>query len=123
MPIHPRPQPRQSVVIVNGGPDVVDVLDGLVGPGAYDVTFVHLGARAHGRIKTIAPNLIVLCTRLEEPSGFQLLTMLKLDADTRDIPVLTLATDQEGQDDFAAAMQWAEEELGYPAVRPALRMN
>ena len=53
------------------------------------------------------PNLVILCTRIEELDGFQLLTMLKLDPDTRDIPVLTYTTEYEGQDfDDAISRSW-----------------
>jgi hypothetical protein len=33
--------------------------------------------------------------RLDDPSGFQLLTMLRLDPDTADIPVLSYVRDDE----------------------------
>jgi len=33
---------------------------------------------------------------MDDPHSFQVLSMLKLDADTRDIPVLTYATRIEG---------------------------
>lgn len=123
MHTNPRTRPlRQSVVIVNGGLEVVDVLDGSVGPGGYDISFVHAGHRTHDRIKALAPHLIVLCTRLDDPMGFQLLTMLKLDPDTRQIPVLTFTTDEEGHDTAVSAVQMADDEF-YPAVRPTLQMN
>ncbi len=124
MNTNPRSRPiRQSVVIINGGLDVVDVLDGAVGPGGYDVSFVHMEHRTHGRVKALCPDLIVLCTRLDDPAGFQLLTMLKLDPDTRHIPVLTFTTEEEGHHDIGSAVQLGEDEFGYPAMRPGLQMN
>ena len=69
------------------------------------------------------PNLVILCTRIEHLDGFQLLTMLKLDPETRDIPVLTYTTEYEGQDFDAAITQLAEEEEEAFPSRPALRMN
>ena len=69
------------------------------------------------------PNLVILCARIEQLEGFQLLTMLKLDPDTRDIPVLTYTTEYEGQDFDTAISQLAEDEEDLFPSRPALRMN
>ena len=67
---------------------------------------------------------MILCTRIEELDGFQLLTMLKLDQETKDIPILTYTTEYEGQDFDSAISQLAEEEEDFlPTQRPALRMN
>ena len=49
--------------------------------------------------------------------------MLKLDPETRNIPVLTYTTEYEGQDFDAAISQIAEEEEDVLPVRSALRMN
>ena len=68
------------------------------------------------------PDLVILCVRIEDLDGFQVLSMLKLDEETRAIPVLTYTTEYEGQDA-------AEEEAAEPsetemfAAKPAMRMN
>ena len=50
--------------------------------------------------------------------------MLKLDPETRDIPVLTYTTECEGQDFDTAISQLAEEdEEVFPTRYQALRMN
>jgi hypothetical protein len=51
--------------------------------------------------------------------------MLKLDLDTRDIPVLTYTTEYEGQDVDSPASRMAEEEEEFlpPRRTLALRMN
>jgi PleD family two-component response regulator len=114
--------PLQKVVVVNGNTDVLGMLETVLDAGRYDMVFVESGERAYSQIKKVLPNLVILCTKIEELDGFQLLTMLKLDAETRDIPVLTYTTEHEGQDFDAAISQIAEdEEELFP--RPALRMN
>jgi PleD family two-component response regulator len=116
--------PVQKVVVVNGSTDVLGMLETALDSGRYDMVFVESGNRAYSQIKKVLPNLVILCTRIEELDGFQLLTMLKLDDETRDIPVLTYTTEYEGQDFDAAISQLAEdEEELLPATRPALRMN
>ena len=116
--------PVQKVVVVNGNTDVLGMLETVLDAGRYDMVFVESSDHAYSQIKKVVPNLVILCTRIEELDGFQLLTMLKLDGETRNIPVLTYTTECEGQDFDAAIAQWAEdEEEILPASSPSLRMN
>ena len=116
-------QPVQKVVVVNGNTEVLGMLETVLDAGRYDMVFVESGDRAYSQIKKVVPNLVILCTKIDELDGFQLLTMLKLDADTRGIPVLTYTTECEGQDFDEAISQLAEEEDDLLPARPALRMN
>ena len=115
--------PVQKVVVVNGNTEVLGMLETVLDAGRYDMVFVESGEHAYSQVKKVLPNLVILCTRIEQLDGFQLLTMLKLDAETRDIPVLTYTTEYEGQDFDAAISQLAEEEEEAFPTRPALRMN
>jgi PleD family two-component response regulator len=115
--------PVQKVVVVNGNTEVLGLLETVLDAGRYDMVFVESGDRAYSQIKKVLPNLVILCARIEDVNGFQLLTMLKLDDDTRKIPVLTYTTEFEGQDFDAAISQIAEEEEALIPARPALRMN
>ena len=114
----------QKVVVVNGNTDVLGMLETVLDAGRYDMVFVESSDRAYSQIKKVAPNLVILCTRIEELEGFQLLTMLKLDAETKNIPVLTYTTEYEGQDSSSALSQLADDDDDFmTAARPALRMN
>ena len=116
--------PVQKVVVVNGNTDVLGMLETTLDAGRYDMVFVESGSRAYSQIKRVLPNLVILCTRIEELDGFQLLTMLKLDDETREIPILTYTTEYEGQDFDAAISQLADDEVDMlPTSRPALRMH
>jgi CheY-like chemotaxis protein len=115
--------PVQKVVVVNGNTEVLGMLESVLDAGRYDMVFVESGERAYSNIKQVLPNLVILCTRVDELNGFQLLTMLKLDPQTRDIPVLTYTTESDGQDFDTAISQLAEEEDDVLPARPALRMN
>jgi CheY-like chemotaxis protein len=115
--------PVQKVVVVNGNTEVLGMLETVLDAGRYDMVFVESGDRAYSQVKKVLPNLVILCARIEDLSGFQLLTMLKLDQDTKNIPVLTYTTEYEGQDFDAAISQLAEEEEETLPSRPALRMN
>jgi CheY-like chemotaxis protein len=115
--------PAQKVVVVNGNTEVLGMLETVLDAGRYDMVFVESGSRAYSQIKKVQPNLVILCTRIDELDGFQLLTMLKLDPETKSVPVLTYTTECEGQDFDSTISQFAEEEDALLPARPALRMN
>src|SRR5580765_7007639 len=88
----------QKVVIVNGSPEILELLETVLDAGHYDVVFVESSEHAYSHIKRVQPHLVILCMRIEDRDGFQVLSMLKLDAETRRIPVLTYTTEFEGQE-------------------------
>ena len=88
----------QKVVIVNGSTDMMGLLETVLDAGHYDVVFVESNEHAYSHIKRVQPNLVILCMRIEDREGFQVLSMLKLDDETRRIPVVTYTTEYEGQE-------------------------
>jgi CheY-like chemotaxis protein len=112
----------QKVVIVNGSTEILELLETVLDAGHYDVVFVESSARAYSQIKRVQPNLVILCVRIEDVNGLQVLSMLKLDEDTREIPVLTYTTEYEGQESKEEAAEPSDVEMFAP--RPAVvRMN
>jgi PleD family two-component response regulator len=110
----------QRVLIVNGSGDVLDVLEPMLDAGNYDVVFVESSAHAYSQIKRVQPDLVILCLQMDDAEALTVLSMLKLDEETRDVPVVTYTTagDEEQEDE--------EEEDPEPpmfAPRPALLMN
>ena len=87
----------QKVVIVNGSPEILELLENVLDAGRYDIVFVESSAHAYSQIKRVQPNLVILCVRIDSVETFQVLSMLKLDEDTRNIPILTYNADVEGQ--------------------------
>ena len=116
--------PVQKVVVVNGNTEVLGMLEAVLDAGRYDMVFVESSDHAYSQIKKVVPNLVILCARIDDVAVFQLLSMLKLDPSTRDIPVLTYTTECEGQDFDMAISQLAEDEDEmFPTSRPQMRMN
>src|SRR5687767_14264655 len=115
--------PIQKVVGVNGSTEVLGMLETVLDAGRYDMVFVESSDHAYSQIKKVLPQLVILCARIEHLEGFQILTMLKLDPMTSDIPVLTYTTEYEVQDIDAVVSQLAEDEEELLPDRPALRMN
>jgi PleD family two-component response regulator len=111
-----------KVVIVNGSPEILDLLEMVLDAGHYDVVFVESNEHAYSQIKRVQPNLVILCMHIEDMNGFQVLSMLSLDQDTRNIPILTYAMEYDREE--------SEEEFAEPsdaaifAPKPAIvRMN
>ena len=94
-PRAPHVPPAQRVVLVNGDPDVVRMLDTVLSGGHYDMVFVPPDGRAYEHIRQIRPDLVVLRSELRTAADLDILTMLKLDPVTRDIPVMTIAAEPE----------------------------
>ena len=115
--------PVQKVVVVNGNTAVLETLEAALDAGRYDMVFVESDERAYSQIKNVVPNLVILCARIDQPQAFQLLTMLKLDPETRSIPVLTFTTEHDCRDLDAAASQLADDDELLLQARPALSMN
>jgi CheY-like chemotaxis protein len=112
----------QKVVIVNGSTDMLTLLETVLDAGHYDVVFVESSEHAYSHIKRVQPNLVILCMRIEDRGGFQVLSMLKLDDETRRIPVLTYTTEYEGQEMEEEAPDTAEMEMFVASAQP-LPMN
>jgi PleD family two-component response regulator len=115
--------PIQKVVVINCNSEILGLLETVLDAGRYDMVFVESSEHAYSQVKKVLPNLVILCTRLAELETFQLLTLLKLDAETRSIPVLTYTSECEGQDYDAAISQLADDEEILLPARPAIRMN
>ena len=111
----------QKVVIVNGSPQSLELLENVLEAGRYDIVFVESSAHAYSQIKRVQPNLVILCVQIDTMETFQVLSMLKLDDETRNIPVLTFTADVEGQETDEESEEALEGEMFAPAQ--VLRMN
>ncbi len=109
-------RPTQKVVVVNGTPDVLDLLESVLDGGRYDLLFADASQHAYSLIAKEQPNLVVLCTAIDRADGFQLLSMLKLDPQTKRIPVVTYTseTDDEDTDDE----EYGDSDEDLPPARP-----
>ena len=112
----------QKVVIVNGSPEMLEMLETVLDAGHYDVVFVESSEHAYSQIKRVQPNLVILCVRIDDGDGFQVLSMLKLDEETRAIPVLTYTCEADGDDVDESYAEPSDAEL-FPAAKAAAWMN
>jgi len=112
----------QKVVIVNGNPGILDMVETALDAGHYDVVFVESSQHAYSQIKRVQPHLVILCLHVDDVDGFQVLSMLKLDEDTRSIPVLTYTTPRSSESDEEAE-EPSEPDALFAAAKPAALMN
>ena len=112
----------QKVVIVNGGTDMLTLLETVLAAGDYDVVFVESSEHAYSHIKRVQPNLIILCMRIDDRDGFQVLSMLKMDDETRRIPVLTYTMEFEGQE-VEQEVPEPQEMAMFAVSKPASQMD
>jgi CheY-like chemotaxis protein len=97
----------QQVVVVSKQSQLNGLLETVLDAGQYDVVFVESTEHAYTHIKRLTPHLIIVCLDIDDIDGFQVLSMLKLDAGTRNIPVVTCTVsaddDKDGDEPFEPA--------------------
>ena len=111
----------QKVVIVNGSIEMLQLLETALDAGRYDIVFVESNEHACSQIKRVQPNLVILCVHIDDVEGFQVLSMLKLDDDTRQIPVLTYTTEYDARESDDEPSEPSDEHAFTPKAAP--RMN
>jgi len=111
----------KKVVIVNGNTSMLEMLEDLLEAGHYDVVFVESSDHAYSQIKNVQPHLVILCMQIDDNSGFQVLSMLKLDSATEHIPVLTYTSD--GDEDEAEEEEAEPSDTEVFPRKPVVRMN
>ena len=97
------------------------LLETVLDAGQYDVVFVESTEHAYSHIKRLSPHLIIVCLDIDDIDGFQVLSMLKLDNETRAIPVVTCTVSASDEDD-AATRRWTARDDVF-SDPPAMCMN
>ena len=87
----------QQVVVVSKQSQLNGLLETVLDAGQYDVVFVESTEHAYSHIKRLTPHLIIVCLDIDDLDGFQVLSMLKLDADTKGIPVVTCTMQRDDE--------------------------
>src|ERR687897_2001076 len=87
----------QQVVVVSKQSQLNGLLETVLDAGQYDIVFVESTEHAYSHIKRLTPHLIIVCLDIDDIDGFQVLSMLKLDNDTKSIPVVTCTVTQDDE--------------------------
>jgi CheY-like chemotaxis protein len=118
-PIAARPA-SQQVVVVSRQPQLNGLLETVLDAGQYDVVFVESTEHAYSHIKRLMPSLIIVCLDIDELDAFQVLSMLKLDTETKQIPVVTCTVTQEEEVTPEESPEHPDDVFNQP---PALQLN
>jgi PleD family two-component response regulator len=93
--ILPRITNRQLALFVGAGTDALAHVEPILGSRSYDVEFVDLDDEPYATVAALRPDIVVVNLDLQNEAGFQLLTMLRLDPETAQIPVLSYVQEEE----------------------------
>ncbi|MGB3263795.1 MAG: ATP-binding protein [Microcoleus sp.] len=116
---HPIANSRSRLVlIVEAVPKYIEDLTKLLSGLGYQVIVARSGTEALEKARRFSPEAIFLNPLLPLLSGWDVLTLLKSDPDTRSIPAIVTATRGEKE---RAAVNRAEGFLSLPVAEPALR--
>ena len=114
-----KPAPQQ-VVVVSKQSQLNGLLETVLDAGQYDVVFVESTENAYSHIKRLVPNLIIVCLDIDDIDGFHVLSMLKLDSQTKGIPIVTCTVSSEDDEAPEETPELADDAFSEP---PAVWMN
>ena len=110
----------QQVVVVSKQSQLNGLLETVLDAGQYDVVFVESTEHAYSHIKRLTPHLIIVCLDIDDLDGFQVISMLKLDKDTKNIPVVTCTVSQEDDMMHDESLERPDDVFSQP---PAMQLN
>ena len=114
-------RPLRSVVAVSGEPERAQLMDALLADAnVRDIVFVESIAHGYSRIKQLTPDVVVVLLGDDDAPAYQLLSMLNMDRDTSDIPVVTWMTRHE-ETEFEDLLAQMSQNWSSPPV--AIQMN
>jgi len=93
--VSPHDAQRQLAVFVGGGTDALAFVEPILSGRAYDIEFVDSDDEPYATIAALKPDIVVVTLDLDNEAGFHLLTMLRLDPETAQIPVLSYLQESE----------------------------
>ena len=106
----------QQVVVVSKQSQLNGLLETVLDAGQYDVVFVESTEHAYSHIKRLTPHLIIVCLDIDDIDGFQVLSMLKLDDDTKFIPVVTCTVQADDEVSRDESLDPPDDVFSQPAI-------
>jgi CheY-like chemotaxis protein len=87
------PKKKQRVLVLNNDSDFLDLMKQLLEEEGFDVETRKVWDKAYDVVKDSKPELVILDVLLDlERRGFQLIDLLTLDPETREIPLIVAST-------------------------------
>ncbi|MEM1203558.1 MAG: response regulator [Acidobacteriota bacterium] len=96
-----------KILAIDDEPDVLDLLKLVLERSGYEVVTSPNGTEGLIRAHVEGPDLILLDIMMEEMDGWETLRLLKLDDESRDVPVVILSARAEPKDKIRALQEGA----------------
>ena len=87
-----------KILVVDDNPDIVEMITVRLEANNYQVITALSGQEALDKIKQEVPDLILLDIAMPEMDGFEVGRRLKMDPDTKKIPVIMVTARSEHKD-------------------------
>jgi CheY-like chemotaxis protein len=88
----PEQMERKHVYMLNGSPELLDVIRVLLQDEHYNVTTTNFVPQSFATIEVAQPDLLLIDLALGEVAGWDLLEHLRTMASTRNIPIVLMST-------------------------------
>lgn len=92
-----------DILIAEDEPSILESLDFILRRAGWSIQSVTDGDAALAAVKRLKPRVVVLDVMLPKRSGFEVLKLLRADAETQALPVLILTAKGQSQDRRTAA--------------------
>ncbi len=111
----------KKILAIDDEPDVLSFLQLVLEKSGYQAVTAPNGTEGLIRAHVEQPDLILLDIMMEEMDGWETLRLLKLDDESRDIPVVILSARAEPKDKIRALQEGAVDYITKPfSVRDSL---
>lgn len=87
-----------DILIAEDEPSILESLDFILRRAGWSIQSVTDGDAALAAVKRLKPRVVVLDVMLPKRSGFEVLKLLRADAETQALPVLILTAKGQSQD-------------------------
>lgn len=105
---------RSKILAIDDEPDVLEFLNVVLTRSGFDVATSTNGTDGLIKAHVEDPDLILLDIMMEEMDGWETLRLLKLDAESSEIPVVVLSARAEPKDKIRALQEGAVDYIVKP---------
>ena len=113
---------QRRVLIVDDEPQVQKILETVLTPKNYQLSFASNGLEALNQMKVSKPDLLVLDIMMPEMSGIELCQKMKADAEYKDVLVLMVSA-KDSQSDRLTGLSYGADDYVTKPFRVSTLVN
>jgi DNA-binding response OmpR family regulator len=103
-----------TVLVVDDEPDVLRLLEVVLGNHGHRVITARTGLEALAAAQEQRPDLVLLDVMMDDMDGWEVLRLLKMDEQTRELPVVMVSARTEPRDKIRGLQEGAVDYLTKP---------